>query len=179
MGLSPSLLHPLAGLLQGNERVIDYIRYNARTHIFAKSLPLPYVESLLTTLDYVENGEENRKQMWHITHRLQTGLRALGFNLGNTVSPITPVYIPAGDEKTATEAMKLLRTEYGIFVSAVTYPVVPRGVVLFRLTSTASHTDEDVDITLDAFKKLRDYLNLNAVEDQSSEVSADLIRPTH
>ena len=169
----------IGGVTAGDERVVDYIRYNARTHIFAKSLPLAYIESLLTTLDYVENGEAQREQMWRISHRLQEGLRALGFNLGNTVSPITPVYVPAGDEKTATEAMKLLRTEYGIFVSAVTYPVVPRGVVLFRLTSTASHTDEDVDITLEAFEKLRDHLNIEPSLEQSSSVPGDLVRPTH
>ena len=168
----------IGGVTAGDERVIDYVRYNARTHIFAKSLPLTYVETLLTTLDFVENGEENRKQMWHITNRLQTGLKALGFNIGNTVSPITPVYVPAGDEETATRAMKLLRTEYGIFVSAVTYPVVPRGVVLFRLTSTASHTDEDVDITLEAFKKLRDHLGMEPAAEQSTSVPGDLISPT-
>ena len=168
----------IGGVTAGDERVIDYIRYNARTHIFAKSLPLTYVETLLTTLDFVENGEEHRNRMWHVTQRLQTGLRALGFNIGNTVSPITPVYVPAGDEETATRAMKLLRTEYGIFVSAVTYPVVPKGVVLFRLTSTASHTDEDVDITLEAFKKLRDHLNMEVAVEQSSSVPGDLISPT-
>ena len=168
----------IGGVTAGDERVIDYIRYNARTHIFAKSLPLTYVETLLTTLDYVENGDANRKQMWHVSKRLQEGLKDLGFNIGNTQSPITPVYVPAGDEETATRAMKLLRTEYGIFVSAVTYPVVPRGVVLFRLTSTASHTDEDVDITLEAFKKLRDHLNLEPAEEQSASVPGDLIDPT-
>ena len=168
----------IGGVTAGDEKVIDYIRYNARTHIFAKSLPLTYVETLLATLDYVENGDANRKQMWHVSKRLQDGLRELGFNIGNTESPITPVYVPAGDEETATRAMKLLRTEYGIFVSAVTYPVVPRGVVLFRLTSTASHTDEDVDITLEAFKKLRDHLNIKPVEAQSTAVPGDLIDPT-
>ena len=168
----------IGGVTAGDERVIDYIRYNARTHIFAKSLPLTYVETLLTTLDFVENGEEHRNQMWHVTRRLQAGLRDLGFNIGNTVSPITPVYVPAGDEETATRAMKLLRTEYGIFVSAVTYPVVPKGVVLFRLTSTASHTDEDVDITLDAFRKLREHLNMEVAVEQSTSVPGDLISPT-
>ena len=121
----------IGGVTAGDERVIDYIRYNARPQIFAKSLPQAYIEMLLTALNQVENGEERRKQMWHVAHRLQEGLRALGFNIGDTESPITPVYVPAGDEETATKAMRLLRTEYGIFVSAVTYPVVPRGVVLF------------------------------------------------
>lgn len=171
----------IGGVTAGDERVIDYVRYNARPHIFAKSLPLAYVETLLTTLDYVENGDANRKQMWHIARRLQQGLRELGYNLGNTESPITPVYIPAGDEETATRAMRLLRTDYGIFVSAVTYPVVPRGVVLFRLTSSSSHTDEHVDITLEAFKKLREHLELDGskVDKSIASTPGDLVKPTH
>ncbi len=171
----------IGGVTAGDERVVDYIRYNARPHIFAKSLPLAYVETLLTTLDYVVHGDENRKQMSHIARRLQKGLLDLGFNLGNTESPITPVYVPAGDEETATRAIKLLRSEYGIFVSAVTYPVVPRGVVLFRLTSSASHTDEDVDATLAAFKKLRDHLKLDrsTADKHMASTPGDLVRPTH
>lgn len=167
----------IGGVTAGDDRVIDYIKYNARTNIFAKSLPMPYVETMLTTLDYIENGDSYRNRMWHVARRLQEGLSALGFNIGDTQSPITPVYVPAGDEETATRAMRLLRTEYGIFVSAVTYPVVPRGVVLFRLTSSASHTDEDIDITLEAFKKLRDHLNLSSSE-KNTPVSGDLVQPT-
>ncbi len=167
----------IGGVTAGDDRVIDYIKYNARTNIFAKSLPLPYVETMLTTLDFIENGDEYRNRMWHVARRLQEGLSALGFNIGDTQSPITPVYVPAGDEETATRAMRLLRTEYGIFVSAVTYPVVPRGVVLFRLTSSASHTDEDIDITLEAFKKMRDQLNLSSNE-TNTPVTGDLVEPT-
>ena len=167
----------IGGVTAGEDRVIDYIKYNARTNIFAKSLPMPYVETMLTTLDYIENGESYRNRMWHVARRLQEGLSALGFNIGDTQSPITPVYVPAGDEETATRAMRLLRTEYGIFVSAVTYPVVPRGVVLFRLTSSASHTDEDIDITLEAFKKLRDHLDLSSSE-TNTPVTGDLVQPT-
>ncbi|MFK7846194.1 MAG: aminotransferase class I/II-fold pyridoxal phosphate-dependent enzyme [Rhodothermales bacterium] len=167
----------IGGVTAGDDRVIDYIKYNARTNIFAKSLPMPYVETMLTTLDFIENGDEYRNRMWHVARRLQEGLSALGFNIGDTQSPITPVYVPAGDEETATRAIRLLRTEYGIFVSAVTYPVVPRGVVLFRLTSSSSHTDEDIDITLEAFKKLRDQLNLSS-EEQNTPVTGDLVEPT-
>jgi glycine C-acetyltransferase len=119
-----------------------------------------YVEAVDAALDIIESDEARREQVWHIARRLQQGLADLGFDLGATSSPITPVYIPAGDEETATRAMRLMRSTYGVFVSAVTYPVVPRGVVLFRLTATAAHTDDDVDRTLDAFKQLRDHLNL-------------------
>lgn len=171
----------IGGVTAGEERAVDYIRYNARTNIFAKSLPMVYVESLFTALDIIESEPERRDQVWHIARRLQDGLVDLGFNIGSTASPITPVYVPAGDERTATEAIRMMREEFGIFVSAVTYPVVPRGVVLFRLTSTAAHTDEDVDLTLDAFRKLRDHLNISASQGDGAvitKVSGDLVEPT-
>ncbi|MEZ4701132.1 MAG: aminotransferase class I/II-fold pyridoxal phosphate-dependent enzyme [Rhodothermales bacterium] len=170
----------IGGVTAGDERVIDYIRYNARTQIFAKSLPMVYVESVMAALDLVEHGDERRAHMWHIAHTLRDGLVALGFNVGETESPITPVYIPAGDEKTATEAMHLLRTQYGIFVSAVSYPVVPKGVVLFRMTSTAAHTDDDVARTLEAFAALRDYLRLEPASGDGyvTDVPGDLVEPT-
>ncbi|MCB0718648.1 MAG: aminotransferase class I/II-fold pyridoxal phosphate-dependent enzyme [Bacteroidetes bacterium] len=150
----------IGGVTAGDRNVVDYIRYNARPNIFAKSLPMIYVESVDAAMDIVEAEGERRDQVWHISRKLQKGLIDLGFTVGSTESPITPVYIPAGDEETATRAMKLMRSEYGVFVSAVTYPVVPRGVVLFRLTATAAHTDQDVDETLEAFRMLRDQLGL-------------------
>ena len=169
----------IGGVTAGDERVIDYIRYNARPHIFAKSLPAVYVNSVHAALDLVRNGHDRRAQMWHIAHRLQEGMVNLGFNIGSTKSPITPVYVPAADEETATAAMRMLRTDYGIFVSAVTYPVVPKGVVLFRLTSSAAHTDHDVDETLEAFAKMRDRLNLSSNgTGKVASVTGNLVDPT-
>ena len=98
--------------------------------------------------------------MWHITHKLQNGLRALGFNLGNTQSPVTPVYVPSGDVQLAIKMTHILRDEYQIFVTPVTYPVVQRNVTLYRLIPTALHTDDDVERTLLAFKEIRDRLKL-------------------
>ena len=150
----------IGGVTAGEEMVVDYIRYNARTNVFAKSLPLIYVEAVTAALNLIEHEPELREQMWRIAKSLQSGLRELGFNLGKTQSPITPVYVPAGDEKTGQEIMRMLREEYGVFVSGVTYPVVPQGIFLFRLIPTASHTDEDVDITLKAFKAIRDQFKI-------------------
>ncbi|NBC15805.1 MAG: aminotransferase class I/II-fold pyridoxal phosphate-dependent enzyme, partial [Bacteroidetes bacterium] len=151
----------IGGVTAGEERVIDYIRYNARTNIFAKSLPLVYVEAVDAALEVIDSEPERREQVWHIARRLQQGLSDLGFNIGSTASPITPVYLPADDEATVLRAIRMLRDELGIFASAVTYPVVPRGVMLFRLTSTAAHTDDDVDRTIEAFRLLRDRLHLH------------------
>ena len=171
----------IGGVTVGDEKVVEYIRYNARTNIFAKSLPLVYVETVGIALDIMRAEPEHREKLWYVARKLQEGLKGLGFDIGNTESPITPVYVPTGDEKTATTAMRMLRDDFGVFVSAVTYPVVPRGVVLFRLTSSAAHTDEDIELTLEAFKQLRDRLDLRVAPTNGQTTQKrkeDLIEPT-
>lgn len=144
----------IGGVVAGEKEVADYIRYNARTNLFAKSLPMVYVTAVGKALEIIEREPERRERMWEVAHRLQGGLRDLGFDLGNTGSPVTPVYVPAGDLETGMGMIVELREEHGIFVSGVGYPVVPKGIILFRLIPTAAHTDEDVDQTLDAFKAM-------------------------
>ena len=97
----------------------------------------------------------------------EAGLVDLGFDIGETQSPITPVYVPSGDEKSAMGMISLLREEYGVFVSGVMFPVVPPGVVLFRMIPTAAHSEEDVEKTLDAFRKMRDVLKLDLAQKPS------------
>jgi len=144
----------IGGVTGGPKDVIDYIRYNARTNVFAKSTPMVYVTAIGKALEIMIREPERRARMWEITHRLQNGLREVGFDLGNTGSPVTPVYVPAGDVETGMGMIKILREEFGIFVSGVMYPVVPKGTILFRLIPTAAHTEEDVDRTIDAFAKM-------------------------
>ena len=151
----------IGGVTAGEEEPILWIKYNARTNVFAKSLPLLYVEALSATLDVIRGRPELRQRMWQVARRLQQGLVALGYDIGDTRSPITPVYVPTGDERTAMGMIRMLREDFGVFVSGVTYPVVPRGVVMFRLIPTAAHADEDVDWTVEAFKKLRDRMKLD------------------
>jgi glycine C-acetyltransferase len=158
----------IGGVTAGEEQPVRYIKYNARTNVFAKSLPLLYVEALSATMQVIRTHPELRENMWRIARLLQGGLTELGYDIGDTASPITPVYVPAGDLATAMSMIRLLREEYGIFVSGVTYPVVPRGVVMFRLIPTASHSEEDVGRTLAAFKGLRERMKL----DLSSKPSA-------
>ncbi|RKY02370.1 MAG: pyridoxal phosphate-dependent aminotransferase family protein [Spirochaetes bacterium] len=149
----------IGGFTAGDEEVIRYIRYNARTQIFAKSLPLIYVKVIDATLDVIQNRPELRKRLWEVATKLQNGLRELGFNLGDTASPITPVYIPAEPE-VAMKIIAYLREQKGIFVSGVMYPVVPKGIILLRMIPTAAHTDEQIEKTINAFKNLRDVFKL-------------------
>jgi len=154
----------IGGVTAGDQSPVEYIRYNARTNVFAKALPLIYVDALTRSLDLIEQKPELRARMWQVARRLQHGLVELGYDIGDTASPITPVYVPAGDPSVAMQMVRTLREEFGVFVSGVVYPVVPKGVVMFRMIPTASHSDEDVDVTLKAFRELRDRMKLNLTE---------------
>ena len=151
----------IGGVTAGESDVVEWVRYNARTNVFAKALPHVYVKTVEKALSIVESEPQLRERMWSIARRLQSGLVNLGFDIGDTESPITPVYVIAGDEKTAMSMIVMLREQFGVFVSAVTYPVVPRGVILFRMIPTAAHSEEDVDLTVSAFGKMRDALKLD------------------
>jgi glycine C-acetyltransferase len=120
-----------------------------------------FVDALSASLDVVTSKPELREKMWHIAGLLQNGLKELGYDIGDTCSPITPVYVPAGDVETGMAMLRMLREDYGVFVSGVMYPVVPLGVALFRMIPTASHTEEDVSKTLEAYKQMRDRMKLD------------------
>ncbi len=146
--------------------VIDYLSYNMRSQVFAKSLPMPLVVGALTRLELLK-GPEQRGKLWTIVNALQKGLLDAGFNLGNTNSCVTPVMLSG----TLGEATKLtfdLRENYGIFTSIVVYPVVPKGMILLRLIPTASHSLEDVEYTIETFKKIK--VKLDAGEYHSEEL---------
>jgi glycine C-acetyltransferase len=151
----------IGGVTAGDKDVVEWVRYNARSNVFAKALPLVYVKTVEAALSIVENTPRLRDRMWHITRLLQSGLTELGYDIGGTESPITPVYVISGDEKTAMEMISMLREDYGIFVSGVSFPVVPRGVILFRMIPTAAHTEEDVEKTVNAFRCMRDRMKLD------------------
>ena len=151
----------IGGVAAGDQNVIDWIRFNARTNIFAKALPMIYVDTVRYALQVIQTQPDLREKMWTIAKMLQNGLIELGYDIGDTQSPITPVYVPTGDAQQGMEMVTFLREEYGVFVSGVIYPVVPHGVILFRMIPTASHSVEDVEITLNAYRELRDRLNLD------------------
>ena len=153
----------IGGFTAGNEEVIRYIRYNARTHIFAKSLPMLYVDLVSATLDKIVNEPQHRERCWVVAGMLQEGLQEMGYTIGDTQSPITPVYVPA-EPDVAMDMIAFLREKQHVFVSGVMYPVVPKGIILLRMIPTAAHSDEHVEKTLLAFKNLRDQYHLKLSE---------------
>lgn len=151
-------------------RVVEFLKANVRSQIFAKSLPLPIVVSARERLKLIRQHPEWRDQLWHNATRLRDGLREIGYNVLPSESPVTPV-LTQGSTKLCTDIMRMLREDHGVFVSGVTYPVVPKGTVLLRLIPTAAHTDEHVDKTLNAFAAIKDYV-MAAGKKHQEEVSA-------
>ena len=147
----------IGAFISSKKDVIEYLKYNTRSQIFAKSLPMPIVIGALKRLEIMQKDNSLRKNLWNITKKLQSGLKENGFNLGLTESCVTPVFLSGGVGE-ATNLTVDLRENYGIFCSIVTYPVVPKGVIMLRLIPTATHTDSDVKITISAFKEVKDKL---------------------
>lgn len=141
----------------GDRKVINYLRYNMRSQIYAKSLPMPLAEGALKRLELLKNSPEMRSNLWNIVNVLQSGLRERNFDIGITQSPVTPVYLKGGTDEAAKIIIDL-RSNYNLFVSVVTYPVVERGELMLRIIPTAMHTLEDVAYTLDAFSAVREKL---------------------
>ncbi len=157
----------IGAFVSADEYVINYLRYNMRSQIYAKSLPMPLVVGALKRLELLRTKPELREKLWTIVNALQGGLRAKGFNIGKTTSPVTPVIIE-GDEMHATKLVYDLRENYGIFCSIVVYPVVPKGIIILRLIPTAMHTLADVERTLNAFDEVREKLNNGTYAAQES-----------
>ncbi len=147
----------IGAFISSTENVIEYLRYNMRSQIFAKSLPMPLVIGAIKRLELLRNKPELKDRLWTIANALQGGLKEAGFDLGNTESAVTPVYLSGGVGE-ATNLTLDLRENFGIFCSIVTYPVVPKGVILLRLIPTAVHTLEDVKYTIESFTAIKDKL---------------------
>ena len=152
----------IGGFIAANDpQIIMYLKYNMRSQTYAKALPMPYVKGCRRRLELIKQNPELRSKLWENVHALQTGLRDRGFDIGETTSPVTPVFLQSeGGVPEVTAMVRDLRENMGVFCSIVVYPVVPKGQIMLRLIPTSSHTLEDVEYTLNAFtvlaKKLAD-----------------------
>ena len=164
----------LAGIgafLAADKEIIDFLKYNLRSQMFAKSLPMIYVKGALKRLDMLRSQPELKAKLWENVNALQSGLKERGFDIGTTSSCVTPVYLN-GSIPEAMALVKDLRENHGIFCSIVVYPVIPKGLILLRMIPTATHTLEDVAITLDAFSAIRERLENGTYKRLSAAVSA-------
>jgi glycine C-acetyltransferase len=148
----------IGAFIAGPKDVLAYLRYNTRSQIFAKSLPMIIVEGMLTRMGMLKTMPELKEKLWYNVNKLQNGLRERGFDIGKTNSPVTPVFMK-GDVPEATAMILDLRENYNIFCSIVVFPVIPRGQIIYRLIPTAVHTDEDIELTLQAFSATKKKLD--------------------
>ena len=144
----------IGAFVAGPRWLINLFRYNMRSQLYAKSLPMPMVIGALKRLELIRNHPEYQEKLWEITRALQKGLTDNGFDIGVTQSPVTPIYMKGGNEE-GTNLIVDLRENYGLFCSIVIYPVIPKGEIILRVIPTAAHTMEDVEYTINTFKAVR------------------------
>ena len=147
----------IGAFVAGPKFLIDHLRYNMRSQLYAKSLPMPMVMGSMKRLELIQTHPEFRGKLWAVVNALQDGFRNSGFDIGVTQSPVTPVFLKGGVEE-ATNLVADLRENHNLFCSVVVYPVIPRGEIILRIIPTAVHTPEDVEYTLSAFNACRDKL---------------------
>ncbi|PWJ57535.1 glycine C-acetyltransferase [Dyadobacter jejuensis] len=148
-----------AFIASDDPEIIMYLKYNMRSQTYAKALPMPYVEGGLKRLEMIKTMPELRSKLWENVRAMQNGLRARGFNIGETESPVTPVFLHSeGGVPEVTRMVRDLRENMGVFCSIVVYPVVPKGQIMLRIIPTSAHTLEEVEYTLNAFTTLADKL---------------------
>ncbi len=162
----------IGGFSAANQDVIDWITYNARTQVFAKSLPMVYVQALDKTLDLVVEADDRRRKMWENSNALKQRLRDHGYFIGPGESPICSVFVPIRTETVeavGTRTVSYLR-DNGVFVTAITYPVIPHGLMMFRMIPTAEHLPEDIEHTAHVFGEMREALGLDlTIEDEDAQ----------
>ncbi len=157
--------------IAGDQEIIDYLKYNLRSQMFAKSLQMQLVVGALKRLDMLRTMPELKQNLWTIVNALQSGLKERGFDIGTTQSCVTPVYLK-GSIPEAMALVKDLRENHGIFCSIVVYPVIPKGLILLRMIPTATHTLQDVQDTLDAFDAIRERLENGTYKRMSAALMA-------
>lgn len=162
----------IGGFIASDKAIIDYLKYNMRSQIYAKSLPMPIVEGCLKRLEIIDSpeGDALRAKLWDVTRSLQKGFREIGFDIGPAEACVTPVHIRAGVNQ-ATNIAMALREEYKIFCSVVIYPVIPPGMVIFRIIPTAAHSKEDVEYTLSAFRDIKARLDRGEFDKEMPNVA--------
>src|SRR5215216_8188573 len=148
----------IGAFVAGDKSIIDYIRWNIRSQIFAKSLPMPITLGNLKRLELLRTTPALKEKLWENARKLQNGLKEKGFDIGKTDTPVTPVYMKGGVEE-ATAMVMDIRENYHIFCSIVVYPVIPKGHIIYRLIPTSVHTDEDIQKTLEAFSATKKKLD--------------------
>jgi glycine C-acetyltransferase len=167
----------VGGFIAADKDVLYFLRYNMRSQIFAKSLPMAMVVGGLKRMELIRTMPELREKLWDNVNKLQQGLKERGFNIGTTNTPVTPVYME-GELHPALQMIVDLRENYNIFCSVVVYPVIPKGQIILRLIPTAVHTDEDIKQTLEAFSIVSEKLKNGEYPDVFPDIKDLMVHKT-
>ena len=163
----------IGAFVAGDKEIIDYLKYNLRSQMFAKSLPMIYVKGALKRLEMLQTMPELKQKLWDNVNALQNGLKSRGFNIGDTNTCVTPVFLQ-GSIPEAMAMVNDLRENYGIFLSIVVYPVIPKGMILLRIIPTAAHSMADIERTLEAFSAIRSKLEGGVYRAQNAALEAEM-----
>lgn len=158
----------IGAFIAGDKNIIHYLKYNTRSQIFAKSLPMPLVIGNMKRLEILRTRPEQKAKLWEVVNSIQNGFKERGFNIGITQSPVTPVLLNGG-WKEAASLIKDLRNNYNLFCSMIVYPVVPKGVIMLRIIPTAAHSLEDVAETLGVFEAIKEKLDSGVYKNEATE----------
>lgn len=157
MGTFSKSFASLGGFIASKRELIEYLKHKSRPLIFSASISPPNTAAALEALRIMRSEPERRQKLWENAKRLQEGLRSYGFNIGNTQTPIVPVYI--GDEMLTFKICMELEEE-GVFVNPVIPPGVPQGKSLLRLSVMATHEFEHIDMAVEKIAKVGKKYNL-------------------
>lgn len=151
MGTFSKSLATVGGFIMGSKQVVEFIRHHARSQIFSAAAPPPMAAAVIAALEIIKREPERRQQLWDNTNYMKRELQNLGFDTGNSDSPVIPVVV--GDEVTAFTMAKRLQQE-GVFANAIVPPAVPPNEAMIRTSYMATHTREHLDQALSALEKV-------------------------
>jgi 7-keto-8-aminopelargonate synthetase-like enzyme len=148
MGTFSKSFASIGGFVAGPEPILHYLRHHARSLIFSASMPPASVATVLAALEVMKNEPERRENLWRLTHKMQDGLKSLGFDIGGSETPVIPVVIGEMEE---TFGMWKALFDAGVFTNPVTPPAVPDNSCRLRISLMATHTDEHIEQVLEVF----------------------------
>lgn len=151
MGTLSKAIGVVGGYVAGSQDLIDYLKVAGRPFLFSTSLTPPDTRAIIEAVQTLMDSTELHDKLWENGDYLKKGLKDLGFNIGNSATPITPCII--GEEKLTQEFSKRLMEE-GVYAKSIVFPTVPRGTGRVRNMPMASHTKEMLDKALEIYEKV-------------------------
>ena len=150
MGTLSKTIPSVGGYIAGEKDMVDYLRHNSRPFIFSAPLPPVTAAVAKAALEVIEDEPERIENLRKNMKKFRAGIRAMGYNIGESITAIVPLII--GNEEDTLELCKMVNEE-GVFICPIIFPAVPRGTNRLRSHVLSTHTDEDIEEALDIFER--------------------------